>query len=81
MLYSQLAYRVETVHVGGGADEVGGPLRMSDSKWECVRARGPLRSKGLEGGETGDDCFSHPWEADIAQYAVIQTSILAVMDN
>ncbi len=70
MLYSPLAYRVETVCVGGGTDEVGGPLCICDSKWECVCVRSALLEESWE-GEAGDVCFSHPWEAGIAQYTVI----------
>lgn len=37
LLHSQLAYRDKIVCVGGGADEVGGPLCVYDSKGSvCV---------------------------------------------
>lgn len=57
LLYSQLAYGDETVCVGGGTDEVGGPLCVSASV--CVRAIGSvcvgggLRSRSLERRDRG----------------------------
>lgn len=45
LLYSQLAYRDETVCVGGGTDEVGGPppVCVCDSKSKSVSLEGKRR--------------------------------------